>query len=77
MTKQQKNEGEGNRTAAKAYNKGVQDFVKSGRVDKAAKDAERAVEGSEHDELEAAERKGKSHAKEFDPEEERDYSKPD
>ncbi|MCE9649828.1 MAG: hypothetical protein K8R18_09425 [Parvibaculum sp.] len=73
----QKNEGEGNRTAAKEYNKGVQDFVKSGRVDEAAKSAERAVEGSEHDELEAAERKGKSHAKEFDPEEERDYSKPD
>jgi hypothetical protein len=77
MTKQQKNEGEGNRTAAKAYNKGVQDFVKSGRVDKAAKEAEKAVEGAEREELDAAEREGKSHAREFDPEEERDYSKPD
>jgi hypothetical protein len=73
----QRNEGEGNRTAAEAYNKGARRFAASGRVGKAAKEAEAAVEGKEHDELEAAERKGRSHAREFDPEEVREYSKPD
>lgn len=60
----QKNEGEGNKTAARRYNKDQHEFAKSGRVDKAADEAAKAVSGSEHDELERAEEKGRSHAKE-------------
>ena len=61
---QQKNEGEGNKTAARQYNKGQREFVKSGQVNKAADEAARAVSGPERDELERAEEKGRSHAKE-------------
>lgn len=59
----QKNEGEGNKTAARQYNKDQRDFVKSGQVDKAAAEAEKAVDGPEREELERAEDKGRSHAK--------------
>ncbi|MFO1126079.1 MAG: hypothetical protein U1E25_12995 [Methylocystis sp.] len=59
---QPKNEGEGSRTAAKQYNDATRKFVESGKVDKAAKDAERAIEGEEADELKRAEEKGRSHA---------------
>jgi hypothetical protein len=60
----QKNEGEGNKTAARQYNKDQREFVKSGRVDKAADEAAAAVSGEERSELEQAEEKGRSHAKE-------------
>ncbi len=60
----QKNEGEGNKTAARQYNKGTRDFVKSGRVDTAAEAAAKAVSGEERHELEQAEEKGRRHAKE-------------
>jgi len=60
----QKNEGEGNKTAARQYNKDQRDFVKSGQVDKAAEEAKKAVSGPEREELERAEDKGRSHAKE-------------
>ena len=56
------NEGEGSRTAAKQYNEATRKFVESGRVDKAAKDAERAIDGEEADELKRAEDEGRSHA---------------
>ena len=62
-----KNEGEGNRTAAREYNKATEAFAKSGKVDKAAHDAERAVEGSEGAELSHAEQEGKSHSHGEDP----------
>jgi hypothetical protein len=58
----QKNEGEGNHTAAKEYNDGQKKFAQSGRVDQAAKDAAKAVDGPEGDELRKAEEAGKSHA---------------
>jgi len=61
---QQKNEGEGNKTAARQYNKDQREFVKSGRVDKAADEAADAVSSGEREELERAEEKGRSHAKE-------------
>ena len=61
---QQKNEGEGNKTAARQYNRDQREFVKSGQVDKAADEAAKAVNGPEHDELKRAEEKGRSHAKE-------------
>jgi hypothetical protein len=59
----QPNEGEGNRTAAREYNQRTEKFVHSGKVEDGAKRAERAVEGSERDELNKAEEAGKKHAK--------------
>jgi hypothetical protein len=63
----EKNEGEGNKTAARHYNEDQHRFVQSGAVDQKAKEAERALEGSEGKELERAEGAGKSHAKGEDP----------
>jgi hypothetical protein len=60
----QKNEGEGNKTAARQYNKEQREFVKSGRVDQAASEAAEAVSGSEKDDLKRAEETGRSKAKE-------------
>lgn len=57
---QQKNEGEGNRTAARHYNEASEKFAKSGRVDEARKKAEQAHEGGERDELTRAEDVGRS-----------------
>ncbi len=37
-------------------------FVESGKVDKAAKDAEQAIEGDEAEELKRAEDEGRAHA---------------
>lgn len=68
------NEGEGNRTAAKEYNKSQKDFAKSGKVEDAAKKAREAVEGSEGEELREAEEKGRSQARETDPAVTRDKS---
>ena len=64
----EKNQGEGNRDAARHYNEATEKFVKSGKVDKAAHDAKADPE---------AERKGRERAKEFDPAEDRDYTKPE
>jgi hypothetical protein len=63
----QQNEGEGNKTAAREYNEAQRRFVESGQVDEKARDAERALDGPERDELEAAEAIGKSHVAEEDP----------
>lgn len=64
----QPNEGEGNRTAAREYNQAQQDFARSGKVQEKAKEARKAVEGVEADELRDAELVGKRHAAEEDPE---------
>lgn len=69
----QKNEGEGNRTAARVYNENQHGFVKSGRVKTQAREAERALDGPEARELAEAEAIGKSHIAEEDPEVARDY----
>ena len=53
-----KNQGEGNRTAARRYNKDTAEFVKSGKVDASAKKARKAVEGKERAELKRAEKDG-------------------
>ena len=66
--KTQPNEGEGNRTAAREYNQAQQDFARSGKVQEKAKEARKAVEGVEADELSDAELIGKRHAAEEDPE---------
>ena len=66
-TQSQPNEGEGNHTAAKEYNEAATRHAHSGKVDQAAKDAEKAVEGKEGDALRRAEEIGKSHAHGEDP----------
>jgi hypothetical protein len=66
--KDQKNEGEGNRTAAQQYNEAQRRFVKSGQVEEKAKEAERAIAGKEGDALCEAELVGKRHTHEEDPE---------
>ena len=60
-------EGEGSRTGAKQYNDGATAFAHSGKVDKAAQDAARAVDGPEGASLRAAEAAGKSHSHGEDP----------
>ena len=52
-------EGEGSYTGTRDYNKRTEKFIKDGKVDKAAKDAERAVDSPEQDELAKAEATGK------------------
>ena len=56
------NEGEGSRTAARRYNKDQQEFIESGKVDKAAQEAKEAIEGDEAEELQEAEEEGLSHS---------------
>ncbi|HMD64874.1 MAG TPA: hypothetical protein VKF83_13015 [Stellaceae bacterium] len=56
------NEGEGNKTAARQYNEAQRQFVRSGKVDKQANAAKRALDSAERSEIEDAELVGKSHA---------------
>lgn len=63
----QKNEGEGNRTAAREYNEATKRFTESGRVEESGKEAKKAVEGREGPELKRAEEAGKSKMREEDP----------
>ncbi len=65
---EQKNEGEGNQTAARAYNEEQHRFAQSGKVKPAAEDAARALDSDEAPALKEAERLGKAHAKAEDPE---------
>lgn len=67
MASNQKNEGEGNRTAAREYNEAAKRFAESGRVPESGKRAKEAIEGSEKAELEQAERIGKSKMRDEDP----------
>lgn len=62
-----KNEGEGSKSAAKAYNKEQQEFVKSGKVDAAAQKARQAIDGDEKTELRNAEAKGRARSHGEDP----------
>lgn len=73
---QRRNEGEGNRTAAREYNRAQQHFIRSRRVDDAAKQAERDVrDDNVRRELEQAEAIGRRHSAEEDPEIRRSYKK--
>jgi hypothetical protein len=60
------NQGEGNRDAARRYNDRAQEHARSGRSDQAAEEARREVDGAEA--LRDAEREGKKHIAEEDPE---------
>lgn len=55
------NEGEGSRSAARDYNERNARFIREGKVDKSAEEAKRAVESGDRQELEEAERVGRSH----------------
>ncbi len=59
----QKNEGEGNHTAARVYDEQATRFAKSGKVEEKAKEARKAVDGPEGKDLRRAEEIGKSHSK--------------
>lgn len=65
------NLGEGDRESARRYNEKTREYVKSGKVDEAAKQAgkqnPREAEESEH--------KGRERAREVDPAVHRDYRK--
>jgi hypothetical protein len=62
-----RNEGEGNKTAARAYNRRATAHAKTGRARKAAHKAMRAIESPEGTALREAEIKGKSAARGEDP----------
>ena len=66
-TASQKNEGEGNKTAARQYNEAQRQFVRSGKVDERASAAKKTLDSAERSELEHAELVGKSHAAAEDP----------
>jgi len=61
-----RNEGEGNKTAAREYNQAQRRFVESGKVDEKARDAEKSLD-TEKAELERAEAIGKRHSHGEDP----------
>jgi hypothetical protein len=67
MATKQKNQGEGDKESARKYNEATEKFAKSGKVDEAARQARRDVEGPKGAELADAERAGKSRAKGEDP----------
>lgn len=63
----QENEGEGNKRAAREFNEAERRFVESGGVADKAREAERALDGPEREELKSAEEIGKSRAAGDDP----------
>src|SRR3546814_17576159 len=54
MGKNPKNEGEGNRTAAREHNKETREFIEAGKVEKNAEKARKAVDSGERSSLEKA-----------------------
>ena len=62
MNKSKDMQGEGNYDAAREFNEAEKKFVESGKVEKAARDAEPKSE-AEAQELARAEEAGRSHAK--------------
>ena len=70
---EQVNEGEGNRTAARAYNRAQRHFAETQQVEEKAREAERALDGPEAQELAEAEAIGRRHTAEEDPAVHRDY----
>lgn len=60
----QPNEGEGNKTAARHYNEGAQQSAQNpGRTERQAKEAKRAIDSPEGEELERAEEIGRKPAR--------------
>jgi hypothetical protein len=67
-----RNQGEGNKTAAREYNEAQHRFVQSGKVEEKARDAAKALD-REKREVERAEAVGKRHKAAEDPEVTRKY----
>jgi hypothetical protein len=65
--KSNKVEGEGSYSGTRQYDAGVEKTVKSGKVERKAKEAKQAVEGPEGEALKRAEQEGKRHAHGEDP----------
>lgn len=63
MTDDRKNQGEGNRDAAKDYNKDTREFIDEKNVEAKAEEARKAVENDDQGDLRKAEEKGKSEAR--------------
>ena len=63
----QANEGEGNRTATRAYNRKAKAFAETGPVESQARKAKADLDGPEAEELREAELVGKSHSHGEDP----------
>ncbi|WP_044560667.1 hypothetical protein [Azospirillum sp. B4] len=59
-TNRSPNEGEGNRTATRAYDTHAREFVASGKVAQKAREAADALDGPEGPGLKCAEAEGKS-----------------
>lgn len=59
----QRNEGEGNKTAAREYNQAATAFAHSGKVKPAAEAAKRSLESDERNDLKKAEEIGKAPGK--------------
>ena len=53
-------EGEGSYSGTRDYNERTADFIKKGKVDKAAQEAKQAMDSGEAADLKAAEEKGKA-----------------
>ena len=62
----QRNEGEGNKTAAREYNESQRRFAETGKVEEKAREAEKAL-NSDEQELKRAEAVGKRHSHGEDP----------
>lgn len=67
-----RNEGEGNKTAARQYNEAQRRFADSGKVEEKAREAEKSLD-TEKPKLEQAEPIGKRHKAAEDPEITRKY----
>jgi hypothetical protein len=76
MAPEDRNEGEGSRTAARDYNQRAREHAAKADVAGEAQDAKEAMEGEERSELDSAHERGKARAHEFDPEERKDPNKP-
>jgi len=61
------NQGEGDYRAARSYDEHARRTAESGEVEKKAREAEKAIEGKEGDELRRAEEMGKRHSHGEDP----------
>ena len=66
-----RNEGEGSRSAAREYNEGATKTAHKKKMPNAAPRSEQ-----EREEMEQAEEEGRARAKELDPAEDLDYSRP-
>ena len=60
-------EGEGSYSAARSYDRGVQNFEKTGQVEAKAREAAKALDGPEAESMRRAEAIGRSHSHGEDP----------